>query len=154
MLMPARRKNSWSQRRLLQFGVLGLVLALSTPGFAGQKKIDPKASNEDCLACHGDSTLTKDVNGKAVSLYVNADAFKNSIHGGMFTCVDCHTDVKSSPHETTPAKISCATCHADQQAAYDRSYHAKAIQAGDRQAATCGSCHGSPHELLPASDPK
>ena len=86
--------------------------------------------------------------GKPVSISVNPDAFKASIHGGMFACVDCHTDVKTSPHENTPAKISCATCHADQQAAYDRSYHAKAIQAGDAQAATCVSCHGSPHELL------
>ena len=88
--------------------------------------------------------MTKDVAGKPVSISVNPDAFKTSIHGGMFACVDCHTDVKTSPHENTPAKISCATCHADQQAAYERSYHAKAIQAGDRQAATCVSCHGSP----------
>jgi len=98
--------------------------------------------------------MTKDLNGTPVSFYVNPETFKTSIHGGMFTCVDCHSDVKTSPHETTPAKISCASCHADQQAAYDRSYHAKAIKAGDGQAATCVSCHGSPHELLPASDPK
>lgn len=98
--------------------------------------------------------MTADVNGKQVSLYVNPDGFKSSIHGGMFTCVDCHSDVQTSPHETTPAKIFCAQCHADQQAAYDRSYHARAIKAGDGQAATCVSCHGSPHELLPASDPK
>jgi cytochrome b subunit of formate dehydrogenase/5-methylcytosine-specific restriction endonuclease McrA len=152
--MPAVRKISCRQSGLVQYGMLGLVLALSSLAFAGQKKADPKPSNEDCLACHGDSSMTKDVNGKTVSLYVNPDSFKTSIHGGMFTCVDCHTDVKTSPHESTPAKISCASCHADQQAAYDRSYHAKAIQAGDQQAATCVSCHGSPHELLPASDPK
>ena len=72
----------------------------------------------------------------------------------MFTCVDCHTDVKSAAHETTPKKISCATCHADEQAAYDRSFHGKAVQGGNTKAATCVDCHGSPHELLPASDPK
>ena len=69
----------------------------------------------------------------------------------MFTCVDCHTDVKSAAHETTPKKITCATCHADEQAAYDRSFHGKAVQAGNSNAATCVDCHGSPHELLPAS---
>ena len=47
-----------------------------------------------------------------------------------------------------------ASVHADPQAAYERSYHARAIRDGDRQAATCVDCHGSPHELLPASDPK
>ena len=114
----------------------------------------PKPTNNDCLACHGDSTLTHDVNGKSVSLFVNPDKFEDSIHGSMFQCVDCHTDLKNSPHDGTPAKVSCATCHADEQAAYDRSYHAKAITAGDGTAATCVDCHGSPHELLPASDAK
>ncbi len=128
--------------------VLGLCL------FAGTAATAQKPTNEDCLACHSDSTLSKEVNGKRVSLYVNPDKFKDSMHGGMFTCVDCHTDLKTSQHGATPAKISCATCHADEQAAYEGSFHAKAIKAGDSQAATCIDCHGSPHELLPASDPK
>jgi cytochrome b subunit of formate dehydrogenase len=138
--------------RFLQFGFLCLFLFF-IPASAANKPA-PKPTNDDCLACHGDSTIATEVNGKQVSLYVNADAFKSSIHGTMFTCVDCHSDVKTSPHETTPTKVSCAQCHADQQAAYNRSYHAKAIKAGDGQAATCTNCHGSPHELLPASDPK
>jgi cytochrome b subunit of formate dehydrogenase len=113
-----------------------------------------KPTNDDCLACHGDASLIKDVNGKPVSLYVDPEKFKNSMHGGMFSCVECHTDVKTAPHENTPAKVLCATCHSDEQAAYDRSYHAHAIKNGDQRAATCVDCHGSPHELLPASDPK
>jgi formate dehydrogenase gamma subunit len=113
-----------------------------------------KPANDDCLACHGDSTLTKEVNGKPVSLYVSPEKFKDSIHGSMFSCVDCHTDIKSSMHEANPAKVNCAQCHKDQQAVYDRSLHAKAIVAGDGNAATCVNCHGSPHEVLPASDPK
>ena len=124
--------RSWSALRVLQFGILGLVF--TGAAFAASKKVDPpKPTNEECLACHSDPTMTKDVGGKAVSISVNPEAFKASIHGGMFACVDCHTDVKTSPHENTPAKISCATCHADQQAAYDRSYHARAIHgvAGD-----------------------
>jgi len=138
-------------RNLARFAVVAWLLAGTA--VAGSKPA-PKPTNDDCLACHGDSTLTHEVNGKPVSLYVNPDKFKESMHGSMFQCVDCHTDLKSSPHEATPAKVSCATCHADQQAAYDRSFHAKAIKAGDGQAATCVDCHGSPHELLAASDPK
>jgi cytochrome b subunit of formate dehydrogenase/5-methylcytosine-specific restriction endonuclease McrA len=138
--------------RFQKLGLLGLVFAAAS-AFAAHKAA-PKPTSEECLACHGDSTMTTDVNGRQISLYVNPDPFKNSIHGNMFTCVDCHSDLKTSPHEARPAKISCAQCHADQQAAYNRSYHAKAIKAGDGQAATCVSCHGSPHELLPASDPK
>jgi cytochrome b subunit of formate dehydrogenase len=94
------------------------------------------------------------VNGKPVSLHVDPQRFKDSIHGSMFACVDCHTDVKSPAHDTPPQHITCATCHADQQAAYERSFHAKAVQGGNSNAATCVDCHGSPHELLPAGDPK
>jgi cytochrome b subunit of formate dehydrogenase len=98
--------------------------------------------------------LSHEVDGKKVSLHVDPQAFKDSIHGSMFTCVDCHTDVKSAAHENTPKRITCATCHADEQAAYDRSFHGKAVQLGNAGAATCVDCHGSPHELLPAGDPK
>jgi len=151
--MPASGKVGQSSKRVPQWAALIVFLLFVGTAFAG-KKPDPKPTNDDCLACHGDSSLVHVVNGKPVSLYVNPDKFKDSIHGSMFTCVDCHTDLKSSPHETTPAKVSCATCHSDEQAVYDRSYHATAVKAGDGHAATCVDCHGSPHELLPASDPK
>jgi cytochrome b subunit of formate dehydrogenase len=139
----------------LFFGVGILVLALVLPLCASDnKKLIPiKPSNEECLACHSDSSMTKEVAGKQVSLFVSEANFKNSIHS-MFTCVDCHTDVKTSPHENSPAKLSCAQCHADQQAAYERSLHGQALKKGDGNSATCVSCHGGPHEILPAADPK
>jgi cytochrome b subunit of formate dehydrogenase len=145
-----------STRTIRNFFALGIALALlfSSSALHAAAKKDLKPTAEECLACHGDSSLTHEVNGKSVSLYVNPQTFKDSIHGSMFTCVDCHTDVKSAGHETTPKKVSCATCHADEQSAYDRSFHAKAVQNGNTHAATCIDCHGSPHELLPASDPK
>ena len=146
-------------QRCLKIGsfLFAFLLFVSLPSLAASKsapKAAPKPTNEDCLACHGDSGLTTERNGKTVSLHVDADKFKASMHGSMFTCVDCHADLKSSPHETTPAKVNCSTCHADEQAQYDRSHHAKAIAAGDSKAATCTDCHGSAHELLAASDPK
>ena len=141
-------------RNLFAPGV-ALTFLLSASSLLGAGKPQPqKPTADECLACHSDSTLSHDVNGKTVSLYVDPAKFKDSIHGGMFTCVDCHTDVKSAAHETTPHKISCATCHSDEQAAYNRSYHAKAVEKGNTNAATCVDCHGSPHELLPGADPK
>ena len=145
-------------RNLFASGVaLTLLLAASVLPAASKapsKKDDPKPTADECLACHSDATLSHEENGKTVSLHVDPQAFKDSIHGSMFTCVDCHTDVKSAAHENTPKKITCATCHVDEQAAYERSYHAKAVQGGDSHAASCVDCHGSPHELLPASDAK
>jgi cytochrome b subunit of formate dehydrogenase len=133
---------------------IGLALLLCAGNVHAAVKQPPKPTADDCLVCHSDATLSHEVNGKNASLYVNPQAFKDSIHGGMFTCVDCHTDVTSAAHETLPKKITCAQCHADQQTAYERSFHAKAVQGGNSHAATCVDCHGSPHELLPASDPK
>jgi cytochrome b subunit of formate dehydrogenase/5-methylcytosine-specific restriction endonuclease McrA len=133
---------------------IALILLLTAGIVHAAAKQPQKPSADECLACHSDPTLTRDVKGKPASLYVNPQAFKDSIHGSMFTCVDCHTDVKSAGHETPPQKITCATCHADEQAAYERSFHGKAAQGGNTHAAACVDCHGSPHELLPASDPK
>ena len=153
---PHRMAVSLASQRRCEWLILGLCFLLLTATASAGKapKAPPKPTNEECLACHGDAGLATERDGKPVSLAVNPDTFKNSIHGSILSCVDCHADVTTSPHVATPAKVSCSTCHADQQAAYDRSYHAKAIKGGDLKAATCVDCHGSPHELLPASDPK
>ena len=141
-------------RNLFAPGVALTLFLTACSLLAASKKEPPKPTADECLACHSDAGLTHEVNGKNVSLQVDPQKFKDSIHGSMFTCVDCHTDVTSAAHETTPKKISCATCHADEQAAYNRSFHSKAVQGGNSNAATCVDCHGSPHELLPASDAK
>ncbi len=141
-------------RNLFAPGVALTLFLAAGALHAASKKDPPKPTADECLACHSDATLSHEENGKTVSLHVDPQTFKDSIHGSMFTCVDCHTDVKNAAHETTPKRITCATCHADEQAAYERSFHAKAVQGGDSHAATCVDCHGSPHELLPAGDPK
>ena len=94
--------------------VLALLLSCTQPAVASSKpKAEPPQppSNADCLACHNDQTLSKDVQGKPVSLYVSDKHFAGSIHG-MLSCTDCHDDVKALPHESTPATPSCARCHA------------------------------------------
>jgi cytochrome b subunit of formate dehydrogenase len=98
--------------------------------------------------------LTKDVNGKPASLYVDEVKMKHSIHGSMFACVDCHTDVKSLVHETPPQKVTCAQCHAEAHEAYLRSLHSKASKAGLPVSANCQDCHGGAHEILAAEDAK
>ena len=104
----------------------GIALAAKAPAGGGM-------TSDDCLACHNDPSLSKEVNGKQVSLYVNETKFKASMHGSMFQCTDCHTDVKSVPHDPTPARVHCATCHQAEQQHYNDSVHAKAIKAGEQQ---------------------
>jgi cytochrome b subunit of formate dehydrogenase/nitrate/TMAO reductase-like tetraheme cytochrome c subunit len=145
-------RRTWFEaaRKLRALAMLVLLLSWITLARAQHKPKD-----EECLACHADAALTTtDATGRTVSLTVDADKLKQSIHGGMFSCVDCHKDVKSSPHEATPAKIACAQCHADAQAAYKHSFHATAKKPDGSPTAACVDCHGDAHTILPASDPK
>ena len=112
-----------------------------------------KLKDADCLACHGDSTLTTEENAKTLSLYVDQNKLKHSIHGRLFHCVDCHADVKSLAHDTPPAKIDCAQCHAAAQQAYARSIHARDGKPGQAAAAICEDCHGSAHEIVGPGGP-
>ncbi|MGB8259519.1 MAG: cytochrome b/b6 domain-containing protein [Terracidiphilus sp.] len=129
---------------------IAVLLLVSVTVAQGAKK--PK--DEDCLACHGDTTLSKQDAGKTRSLYVDKEKLKHSIHGSLFGCVDCHTDVKGPAHDSTPAKVQCATCHADSQEAYSHSTHARAAKDGKGTAVNCQDCHGGAHEILPATDAK
>jgi cytochrome b subunit of formate dehydrogenase len=132
-------------------GVLAQLIVLSLLARAAAARSERKPKDEDCLACHSDATLTTEVNGKPASLFVDQAKLKHSIHGDLFSCVDCHTDIKSAPHETTPKKVLCAQCHADAQEAFSHSLHSKAIQRGVA-AANCQDCHGGAHEILGADD--
>jgi cytochrome b subunit of formate dehydrogenase len=132
--------------------ILAQTLVLSLFAWAYAARAEQKPKDKDCLACHSDPTLTTEVNGKQVSRYVDEDKLKHSIHGAMFSCVDCHKDVKGPVHETTPQKIACAQCHADAQEAYSHSLHAKAAKAGGAPAANCQDCHGGAHEILAAGE--
>ncbi len=134
--------------------VFSCTVTLSLFFWAAAVSAEKKPTNEDCLTCHSDSTLSNEVNGKKVSLFVDGGKFKHSIHGSMFTCVDCHKDVKGLVHESTPKKISCADCHADAMTAYSHSLHSKPTKAGAPVAATCQDCHGESHEIVAADDAK
>jgi len=146
MFLSSRLKGNKCGRILLSFLVLSLLAC------AGAASAEQKLKDSDCLACHSDPTLTNQVDGKTISLHIDADKLKHSIHGGMFTCVDCHTDVKSLIHEAPPKKIVCSQCHADAQAAYAHSDHAKAAKGGLAPTANCEDCHGGAHEILATSD--
>jgi cytochrome b subunit of formate dehydrogenase len=133
--------------------ILLCTFAILLLGSAIPTRAQHKLKDEDCLTCHGDTALTIDVNGKTVSLFIDAKKLKHSIHGAMkLACVDCHKDVKSLAHEAPPEKVLCAGCHADARNAYAHSTHAKVVSAG-RFAANCQDCHGDAHDVLAGGAP-
>jgi cytochrome b subunit of formate dehydrogenase/nitrate/TMAO reductase-like tetraheme cytochrome c subunit len=111
-----------------------------------------KLKDADCLTCHSDPTLTEDVNGSAASIYVDPARLRHSVHGSMFSCVDCHKDVKSLVHEMRPQRVTCAQCHADAHEAYAHSIHAQPTSGGNIPA-SCEDCHGDVHQIVASDDP-
>ncbi len=128
-----------------------LGLALGLLALSGSKAWAAQApSNDDCLACHGDASATRE-NGSSVA--VLPDPFAKSIHGPM-ACVDCHVDLAAAadfPHAKRLKKVDCGSCHEDAPRELTESVHARVTAGPDGP--DCVSCHGPAHQILPRSDP-
>jgi len=131
--------------------VFFLLFSGSPSRAAGPETEQPGAQ---CLACHGEKTMSTVRGGKTVSLYVDGKKFAGSVHAS-FGCTGCHADLegKELPHETPLARVNCGTCHATEGEQHARSVHGKAIAHGDPLAPRCVNCHGN-HEIYPVKDPR
>jgi nitrate/TMAO reductase-like tetraheme cytochrome c subunit len=116
---------------------------------AGQPPTPPPA-NDDCMACHGDASLTRD-DGRRLA--VDGKSFEASTHGPM-ACVDCHRNLAKAelPHGAKLDRVQCASCHDDIAAKYHDSIHSWAKEkAGLVGAPSCADCHGA-HDVKPHTD--
>ncbi len=105
----------------------------------------------DCLACHGEPSLSMSRHGKTVSLYVDAKKFTSSVHGEL-ECVSCHVGFNASelPHAKRITPVKCQSCHTDDQfERYHQSVHA-ALKDG-KPVASCADCH-TQHAIRKLSD--
>jgi len=110
-------------------GILSLVLVAA-----------PAPTDSDCLVCHEEN--------------VDIARMKRGAHGGFsFGCTDCHAGVGELPHPEKLPAVECASCHDDVVKEYARSVHGAAHATGAADAATCRSCHGPAHDIVPAGDP-
>jgi cytochrome b subunit of formate dehydrogenase len=108
--------------------------------------------NDECLACHEDKELTMQKGKKKISLFVDKNKLKKSVHNGA-NCIQCHVgfDPVSIPHTESPVKVQCGGCHKSEQSLYNECLHGKASHKGDPLAPKCQTCHGS-HEIVPNKD--
>ena len=141
-----------SRRNALIVALAGSVFA--TASIASAVRASPEAappiSNNSCMECHGDKTLTTtNTAGKEISLFVDLSKLAASVHKTN-TCASCHTDIKSKhPDDNVPVKsANCAGCHAPQTESYAASVHGLALKAGRADSATCSDCHDG-HTVLP-----
>ena len=101
-------------------------------------------SKGDCLACHGERSLSMERKGRTISLFVDGAAFSHSAHGDL-DCVACHAGFTPNdiPHAKSLRPVECVACHDDQQfLGYSKSVHGTKGPGG-KQAAACIDCHTS-----------
>jgi len=129
---------------LLSLGCLFLISGISFSQTVSTNTNASKApSNDDCFACHGDSSMAPLVDQKK---------FEASVHGKNL-CTSCHTDLIGSdfPHKTPLAPVDCGRCHIREKSLFSDSIHGQALAKGDKLAPRCVNCHGN-HDILPVKD--
>jgi cytochrome b subunit of formate dehydrogenase len=126
--------------------------AAATPAAEDKTETAEPMPDEDCLQCHGEKDLTKDLpDGKTRSLFVDEKVRKTSIHADL-SCTACHEELPEDHADGKPVKpVNCGSCHEDAAKVYDTSIHGFAHGKGSASAATCSSCHGT-HDILPAAN--
>lgn len=96
----------------------------------------------ECSTCHSDA----------------ATQVAGSAHGalGAGSCATCHGDPhyvrKVGSVQPAAAGSPCASCHADAIGDYQKSVHAMLRKNGDTDSATCQSCHGAIHTVIPSRE--
>ena len=104
-----------------------------------------------CYDCHGDSLLSRmNESGAEVSLFVHAETYAASAHGG-FDCLDCHVDATGDPHAERLAPVRCSLCHEEAEAQYLQGMHGKSLSSGNTDAPVCADCHGK-HNIFSSTD--
>lgn len=108
-------------------------------------------SSTDCLTCHSDTSLTKEKDGKQISLFADESALAGSPHKKL-VCVACHTGFNQDaiPHKEKIEPVNCARCHAGN--VLKHTFHPqliRAIAAHQEPDISCKDCHGTHNIVSP-----
>lgn len=132
--------------------ILASTLAMSL--FVATASVALAQSNDECLACHSDKSLTMEKKGKQTSLFVESSELEKSPHRKL-VCVACHAgfDAQNVPHKEKIQPVNCKTCHKD--APLKHQFHPQMNLAGGtngRSDVSCKDCHGK-HDVVATGAP-
>src|SRR6266571_4890389 len=176
-LKPARsgcRPKAFAEPSAIGPGLLFLVAAMGAPVTADAQP--SQAAANTCVACH--TTQSDQRIAAPAALFSEPDIHRES----GFECADCHggdplagdTARAHDAAQQFKGRLAgraiietCARCHsdaafmrrfaprlrADQATEYAASVHGRQLAKGDRNVATCASCHGA-HGIRRVSDTK
>ena len=129
-------------KRLVYMVLFGFLVGY-TPGLMAQ-------TNEECMECHSDESLTTERRGREISLYVDAAVLSRSTHTNH-VCVACHSgfDPYEMPHKEKIEPVNCmAACHKDVPLSHR--FHPQIINASGTDGTpdvSCKTCHGR-HDVV------
>ncbi|KAA3615305.1 MAG: hypothetical protein DWQ05_14685 [Calditrichaeota bacterium] len=110
--------------------------------------------DSDCIECHIKEDVFKTVDGEKISLTIDPEHIKNSVHFEN-TCIKCHSTVSISQNPVckNSGKVDCSMCHAEEVELYNGSQHGTLFAKSDSTviAPYCSDCHGT-HEMKAKSD--
>jgi predicted CXXCH cytochrome family protein len=149
-------------RTALALSAVVVLFALPPGSWAGDTTAAPDA--DSCLGCHSNKDLELVLpSGEKRSLYVDAQNFARSVHGGKLRCTDCHSEISTYPHPPRSFKNLrefalayheiCKTCHFDNYTKTLDSVHYAILAKGNLKAPLCVDCHGA-HDVTRPGIPK
>lgn len=111
-------------------------------------KPPPVVPNDECMDCHEPALKARTKGGPKEWIGVRLDAYQASAHGQL-ACIECHTDITETPHDSKLAPVQCASCHQPADMAAKHAFHPRLaldpLPAG--KDTSCTACHGS-HETI------
>ncbi len=108
-------------------------------------------TNDECMMCHEDKTLTTVKNRKEISLFVNIDKLKKSAHKKV-ECISCHKDLAGAefPHKENVNKVNCGSCHKEYSILVKNDIHNTILKNTCENPPGCKTCHDTHHVKRPA----
>jgi hypothetical protein len=96
-------------------------------------------SPEACIQCHRQGA-------RESSLHISIKDFRNSAHGKVLECEDCHTNIIDASHITLigSSAVSCRECHEQE--------NRHGVSSGREPRPKCYTCH-TRHHILGKEDP-
>ena len=134
--------------RRLPLSLLACLL-LAVTGRAGDApaKPAPAVPNSECMDCHEAELRARKKGQPPEWIGVKPDVFAHSAHGKL-NCVECHTGITQTPHDSTLAPVQCASCH--EKSLQTHAFHPRLaltpVPAG--KDTSCTECHGT-HDTVP-----
>lgn len=123
----------------------GLAAAAESPPGAAKK---PLVTNAECMECHEAEFKPRRRGQPPEWIGVRPELYAKSVHAKT-NCIDCHSDIKEAEHPSKLKPAQCASCHDQAVTQFAASIHGVARAEGKPPAATCATCHGSSHDMLP-----